>query len=347
MDRATWGQKAPRDAGDASAGDVRYSCCPAVLCLAVVLVLLGTFSPEDSCAGGVCGVQRRSCVAGVRNLLGDDGCTQIEDRGPRRACRRDGRRTLRTLLRTCRETFRECRRARRGAGQIYDATVRTEAPFSGRTEHPGVARVVVDGADRISLTILFDGFEVVTARGSLRGDGTMSLRGERIYGGDALVQVAVRARRRATAQGVRIVGSVRQAGEPSLRFTMTRGQGGAPAYLDGVYHLAFPGSPGDCGCATSAEIELSVSRKGIARTRAAVEVDEIGNPRGVLEAGECLISPAGFLRCQLPYAVGGFQTAVVLEGRLQRQNGRVEGGGRFVTGLPPVLLSSGSWSASK
>ena len=223
----------------------------------------------------------------------------------------------------------------------------------------GVAGVFPDG--RLTLDVHFDRWDALSVIGIL-ANGEFVVTGYFVDGGDILYEAVGQAAATTDADARRISGSadIRGYGGESIgtvTFTVTRPLAGTPSALGGAYDVAFPESPGGCGCASGATFDLTVPADGFATSAPATDARSDTTVEGTFAAGTCLVAPGGSVRCYSPYdpvsesgpaadcaqAFGG-ACPIILHGRLPGPL-LATGGGIFSNPAPPTLM--GSWSATR
>lgn len=168
----------------------------------------------------------------------------------------------------------------------YDLTT----TFEGSSQPVrGVASAVGGASGDFELTFSAPSAE---ARGTLQADGTTALDGMTL-GSDAIEFVHGQARAEVRAGVLRISGTLDAGIQGRVVFTMERPLDADLSGMSGRYRVTFARSQSSCGCATAADLELTVAADGTGTAADASEIDSAGVAVGVLTRVSLRVSPSG------------------------------------------------------
>jgi hypothetical protein len=222
---------------------------------------------------------------------------------------------------------------------------------------PAVATVT--GTDEeLTLLIAFDGHTFITLTGMPRSDGAVDLSGGGVVEDDEVIIVDGTATL-SEAEGIQRV-VIEFHDRTALGFSGTvafrRPATGTPPLFAGSYRFTFLPSPSGCDCTTTAVITINVDADGFGQSvMTAEERDDGGAVLGSFDAGDCLVSAIGTVRCQLLYRTT-FPTppsgippvmafGVTLTGRLVAGAGDATGSGRTEAPIfPEPFFLGGDWT---
>jgi len=164
--------------------------------------------------------------------------------------------------------------------------------------------VIRSAAGSLSLKIEIQPGNYVSGPLALAPDGSVSMNGIAISGGDIILGPASVSGTSALIAGttIQIAGTVTSGLTGAMgAFTMTRPLAGTPPALGGTRRFTFAGL--SAGVAEStATLELIVPATGIGQSSTTADETDAGeNVLGTFSPGECLVSPLGKLSCVLPY----------------------------------------------
>ncbi|MCC6849490.1 MAG: hypothetical protein IT294_13395 [Deltaproteobacteria bacterium] len=240
----------------------------------------------------------------------------------------------------------------------YDAVIGPDPrPVVGASEALG--RIAEVSAGTLGLVLRFGPYDSLSLRGPNADTGALVLDGSLVLGGDILFTA------NATAT-VSIIGTERRVtgvayvgydGDRTVTFAMARPAAGIPPSLNGAHVLTFAHSPDGLGSTSHAAFDLAVPADGIGTCAATSDIDGQGATRGTFSSGECWVSPRGRWHFEGRYAAadptspaascggtGAGFCRMVMDGRLMAA---FPGSGHYLLGWPPIIVSSGSWSATR
>lgn len=222
---------------------------------------------------------------------------------------------------------------------------------------PAIATLTGTGA--LTFAIFFDGHTSLGLNATARPDGTVALSGQGVVEDDEVILLDGNSTLSETRGVQRIVGKLhdRTLLGFSPSFAFERLVNGSAARFAGSYGFRFTPSPSGCDCATTTTLEIEVGADGFGRSIAmAEERDAGGAVLGHFDAGECLVTFTGTIRCQLAYQTtvptppsgipGGPSFLVTLTGRLVAHAGGATGSGRTEAPIfPEAFFLGGDWTA--
>ncbi len=237
----------------------------------------------------------------------------------------------------------DCPASAAASGSAPDGVYDTAVERTDNGQHspiaPALTSVTTGSNGSRTLNVHLSIYDGLWLTGPTDGS-TAALSGYSITGGDIVASASGSATSSHGATESRFDGTATSSpfgGASTWSFVLTRPATGTPAELGGAWIVTFDSSYGAFD--GDMTLDLTVPADGHATT-APTALTSGGATIYTVDAGQCLVAPAGALSCWLPTPqVDG----VTLHGALDLASGN--GSGRFYVGSPPSITADGTWTA--